>query len=321
MHRMPTEPLGFIGLGTMGQPMAANLLARGFPLVVYDINPAALQPARAQGARVAHSPQEVGAACRFVITMLPAPAHVEEVLAGPDGVIDGMTPGGILIDMSSIDPGTTRRVGERATARGLRMIDAPVSGAPPKARDGTLTIMVGGEPDVLAECRPILEALGEHIVHVGPLGTGEAVKLVNNLLAACHAAALGEALNIGVRYGLSPNTLYEVISTSSGDCWPLRTRIPYPDVLAASPANDEFAPGFMVELMYKDVGLALELARAVGAPTPLGELVAQLYGAARAQGYARKDFSAVARLYQEGGLDQGDLRPLLECLQAAAARG
>jgi 3-hydroxyisobutyrate dehydrogenase len=182
------------------------------------------------------------------------------------------------------------------------MIDAPVSGAPPKARDGTLTIMVGGDPSVLDECRPILEALGDHIFHVGPLGTGEALKLVNNLLAACHAAALGEALNIGVRFGLSPRTLYEVISASSGDCWPLRTRIPYPDVLEASPANEDFAPGFMVELMYKDVGLALALARDVDAPTPLGGLVAELYAAAREHGYARKDFSAVARLYQEGGL-------------------
>src|SRR5919204_1356437 len=184
MQSMQTETLGFVGLGTMGQPMAANLLGRGFPLVVYDVNPAALEPARAQGARAAASPRELGAASRFVITMLPAPAHVEEVLTGPDGVIEGMAPGGTLIDMSSIDPGTTRRVGERAAARGLRMIDAPVSGAPPKARDGTLTIMVGGDADVLAACRPILEALGENIFHVGPLGTGEAVKLVNNLLAA-----------------------------------------------------------------------------------------------------------------------------------------
>ena len=308
MDAMHTEPLGFIGLGTMGQPMAANLLARGFRLVVYDLNAAALEPARAQGARVAASPRAVGAACRFVITMLPAPAHVEEVLAGPDGVIEGMAPGGTLIDMSSIDPGTTRRVGERAAARGLRMIDAPVSGAPPKARDGTLTIMVGGQPEVLAECRSILEALGEHIFHVGPLGTGEAVKLVNNLLAACHAAALGEALNIGVRFGLSPRVLYDVISTSSGDCWSLRTRVPYPDVLAASPANEDFAPGFMTDLMHKDVGLALALARDVGAPAPLGGLVEQLYGAARAQGYGGKDFSVVAKLYQEGGLDQARLR-------------
>jgi 3-hydroxyisobutyrate dehydrogenase len=245
------------------------------------------------------SPRDVGAAARFVITSLPGPRQVEEVLGG---VIEGMAPGGTLIDMSSIDPGTTRRVGERAAARGLRMIDAPVSGAPPKARDGTLTIMVGGDAEVLAECRPILEALGENIFHVGPLGTGEAVKLVNNLLAASHAAALGEALNIGVRFGLSPRVLYDVISTSSGDCWSLRTRVPYPDVLAASPANEEFAPGFMTDLMHKDVGLALALARDVGAPTPLGELVERLYGAASAQGYGRQDFSAVARLYQEGAL-------------------
>jgi 3-hydroxyisobutyrate dehydrogenase len=294
---MAREVVGFIGLGTMGQPMAANLLGRGFPLVVYDVNPKAMETL--EGAEPMGSPRDVGAAARFVVTSLPGPRQVEEVLGA---VIEGMAPGGTLIDMSSIDPGTTRRVGERAAARGLKMIDAPVSGAPPKARDGTLTIMVGGDPQVLDECRPILEALGENIFHVGPLGTGEAVKLVNNLLAASHAAAVGEAFNIGVRFGLSPRVMYDVISTSSGDCWPLRTRVPYPEVLAASPANEEFAPGFMTDLMHKDVGLALALARDVGAPTPLGELIERLYGDTSAQGYGRQDFSAVARLYQEGKL-------------------
>jgi 3-hydroxyisobutyrate dehydrogenase len=294
---MVSEAVGFIGLGTMGQPMAGNLLDKGFPLVVFDVNPQAV--AALKGARGVGSARDVGASARCVISMLPGPREVEAALGE---VIQGMAPGGTLIDMSSIDPGTTRRVGERAAERGIRMIDAPVSGAPPKARDGTLTIMVGGEVEVLQECRPILEALGEHIFHVGPLGTGEAVKLVNNLLAACHAAALGEAFNIGVRFGLSPRTLYDVISTSSGDCWSLRTRVPYADVLDASPANEDFAPGFMTDLMRKDVGLALALARDVGAPTPVGDLIERLYAAAQAQGFGRKDFSAVARLYQDSAL-------------------
>lgn len=317
MTGMDAEPLGFIGLGTMGQPMAANLLARGFQLVVFDVNSAALEAVRAQGARLAATPRDVGAACRYVVTMLPGPAQVEQVLAGPDGVIAGMASGGTLIDMSSIDPGTTRRVGQQAAERGLRMIDAPVSGAPPRARDGTLTIMVGGEADVLADCRPVLDALGDNVIHVGPLGTGEALKLVNNLLAACHAAALGEAFNIGVRYGLDPRVMYDVVRTSSGDCWSLRTRVPYPDVLPSSPANNDFAPGFMTDLMYKDVGLALALARDVDAPAPLGSLLQHLYGAIKNAGYGRKDFSVIARLYQDGGLDDGPLRTVLDCLQSA----
>lgn len=294
--------LGFIGIGTMGYPMASNLLARGYPLVVFDVSEAALARIVQQGARRAASPREVGAACSVVISMLPSSPHVEEALAGPDGVIHGMAPGGTLVDMSTIDPVTTRRVAEKAAARGLRMLDAPVSGAPPRARDGTLTIMVGGEADVVEQVRPILACLGESVLHVGPVGAGETVKLVNNLIAATSMVAVAEAFNIGVRCGLDPQVMYQVISKSSGDCWPLRTRLPYPGVLPASPANEDFAPGFMTDLMHKDMGLVLEAARAVDAPAPLGGLVEQLYRAARAQGHGRRDFSAVARVIQ--GLSQ-----------------
>lgn len=287
----------------MGLPMACNLLARGFPLVVYDVADVAVQAAVAQGARRAASAAEVGAACQTVITMLPSSPHVEEALAGPAGAMLSMAPGGTLIDMSTIDPVTTQRLAQRAAEKGLRLIDAPVSGAPPRARDGTLTIMVGGDPAVVEACRPILEALGEHVIHVGPVGAGETVKLVNNLIAATSMVAVAEAFNIGVRSGIAPRTLYDVISKSSGDCWTMRTRLPYPGVLDASPANEEFAPGFMVDLMHKDVGLVLAAAKAVDAPAPLGALVEQLYRAARAQGHGRRDFSAVAKVIE--GLSGG----------------
>jgi len=298
------KDVGFIGIGTMGFSMASRLLAGGFPVTVFDLNRAAVAALVDRGARAAGSPREVGAACDHVVTMLPSSPHVEEVLGGSDGVIAGMAPGGTLIEMSTIDPVTTRRMAALAEERGLRLIDAPVSGAPLKARDGTLTIMVGGDPAVLAECRPILDLLGKNIIHVGPVGTGETVKLVNNLIAAVSMAAVAEAFNIGVRSGLDPATMYEVVSKSSGDCWCLRTRVPYPDVLPVSPANEGFAPGFMTDLMHKDIGLALAAAKSVDAPAVLGAVAEQLYRAARAQGHGQQDFSAVATVVQ--ALSGGD---------------
>lgn len=290
--------VGFIGVGTMGRPMALNLLDRGFKLLVHDIDGAAVEAlvAAGAGARAATDLAEIARSCRFVLTSLPSSPQVEEVLSA---VIETMAPGGTLIDMSTVDPGTTKRIAARAAAKGIRMLDAPVSGAPPKARDGTLTIMVGGDAAVVADCRLILDAMGEHVLHVGPVGAGETVKLVNNLIAAICMLGVAEAFNIGVRAGMDPKTMYDVVSKSSGDNWPLRTRLPYPGVLAASPANDDFAPGFALDLMHKDLGLALETARAVNAPAPLGALAEQLYRAGRAQGYGRKDWSIVAKVIQQ----------------------
>lgn len=299
--------VGFIGLGTMGFPMANNLLDAGFRLVVHDIAEAPVTRLAARGARPVSSPRAVGEICPYVVTMLPASPHVEAVLDGDQGVIAGMAPGGTLIEMSTIDPSTTRALAARAAARGLRMIDAPVSGSSPKAHDGTLTIMVGGDAEVLDACRPILDVLGTTIVHVGPVGSGETVKLVNNLIAAVSMAAVAEAFNIGVRHGLDPAVMYEVVSQSSGDCWSLRTRVPYAGVIPQSPANDDFAPGFMTDLMLKDVGLALAAARAVDAPAELGAVAEQLYRSAHTQGYGRQDFSAVAQaVHAHNGPDRED---------------
>lgn len=291
--------IGFVGVGTMGTPMALNLLDRGYTLTVNDIDQARVEALVGRGARAALTPREVGVACRYVITSLPSSPNVERAVCGPDGLLEGMPAGAVLIDMSTIDPGTTRQIAARAREREVRMLDAPVSGAPPKARDGTLTIMVGGDADVVEECRPLLEDLGETIIHVGPIGSGETVKLVNNLIAAICMVAVAEAFNVGVRAGLSPKILYDVISRSSGDCWPLRTRLPYPGVLAESPANEDFAPGFMLDLMHKDIGLALEAARAVNAPAPLGALAEQIYRSGRALGLGQKDWSAVVKVIEQ----------------------
>ncbi len=295
------ERVGFIGVGTMGLPMASNLLARGFRLVVHDLNERPVQELVAKGAERAGSGREVGECCSHVVLMLPASRHVEAALTGPEGVIAGLAPGGTIIDMSTIDPGTTQRMAQLAASKGQRLIDAPVSGAPLKAKDGTLTIMVGGDAEVVEECRPILAAMGSNIIHVGSVGAGETVKLVNNLIAAISMAAVAEAFSIGVRAGLSPQIMYEVVSKSSGDCWCLRTRVPYPGVIDASPANEDFAPGFMLDLMHKDVGLALELARSVGAPTRLGGLIQTLLTEGQQLGLGRLDFSAVAKVIEASG--------------------
>lgn len=279
--------------------MAANLLGRGFPLSVFDLDRRRVGALEAQGARAAASARDLGAASQMVLTSLPSSSHVEDALTGPDGAMAAMAPGGIVVDLSTIDPNVTRRLAARAAERGLFMLDAPVSGAPPKARDGTLTIMVGGDAAVVARARPVLEALGSNVLHVGAIGAGEVVKLVNNLIAAVNMAAVAEAFNLGVRSGVDPRVLHDVVTKSSGDCWVLRTRVPYPDVTPDSPANDGFQPGFTVDLMHKDLGLVLEASKAVDAPTVLGAVVEQMYRATRARGRGGLDFSAVATVIQE----------------------
>lgn len=291
--------IGFIGIGTMGGPMARRLIDRGYSLVVHDLDPARVDALVACGATAAGSPREVGAACAHAVLSLPSSPDVEAAVTGEDGLIEGMAPGSIVIDMSTIDPVTTRRVATRAAERGVRFVDAPVSGAPPRAREGTLAIMVGGDARDIADCRFILDALGTTVAHVGPVGAGETLKLCNNLIAAIAMLGVAEAFNLGVRAGLGPKVMYEVITASSGDCWPLRTRVPYPGVVEGSPANDGFAPGFMLDLMHKDLGLALAAAKAVDAPAPLGALAEQLYRAGRARGYGKKDWSVVAKVIQE----------------------
>lgn len=297
--------VGLIGVGTMGHPMATRLVEKGFRVIVFDVNRRAVEAAVDSGATAAATQAEIGASCHFVVTSLPSSAQVEEVLTGPGGVFETMASGGIVMDMSTIDPDTTRRVARLAAERGISMLDAPVSGAPPRARNGTLTIMVGGDAEVLARARHILEALGTNIFHVGPVGAGETVKLVNNILAAVNMTAVAEAFNIGVSSGVDPRVLYQVISTSTGDSSVLRTRVPYAGVLEASPANEGFAPGFAVDLMHKDLGLALDLARSANAPAFLTSVTYQLYRLARLEGHGGLDYSAVLKALQGPATSSG----------------
>jgi 3-hydroxyisobutyrate dehydrogenase len=290
--------IGFVGVGTMGKLMAINLLKRHYQVTAFDLNPAPVEELREFGAERASSGAQAAAAGPVVITMLPSSPHVEEAVFGPAGVLEGMRPGSVLIDMSTIDPLVSRRVAEQVAERGFRMLDAPVSGGSIGARDATLTIMVGGPRDLFDECRPILEAMGKNVIHCGENGMGEVVKVVNNLIAGVSLAVVAEAYNIGIRAGADPKVLYDVISKSSGRCWAHDVNHPYPGLLESAPASHEYAPGFMVDLMRKDLGLAISAAQAVRAPALLAAVAEQLYGAASDMGFGRQDMSAVVKALQ-----------------------
>lgn len=290
--------VGFVGVGTMGKLMAINLLKGHIPVTAFDLNPAPLDELREFGAEVAQSAAAAAAAGDIVVTMLPSSPHVEEAVLGPGGVLEGMRPGSVLIDMSTIDPLVSKRVAQQVAARGFQMLDAPVSGGSVGARDATLTIMVGGPADVVDACRPILEVMGKNVIHCGENGMGEVVKVVNNLIAGVSMAVVAEAYNIGMRAGANPKVMFEVISKSSGRCWSHDTNHPFPGVTPASPANNDFTPGFMVDLMRKDLGLAISAAKGVQAPAIMAAAAEQLYGSASNMGFGRKDMSAVVKALQ-----------------------
>lgn len=290
------KKLGFIGLGNMGKPMALNLIRAGYTLTVHDLRPEPVKELVAAGAAAASSPREVAEKSEVVITMLTSSPHVEQVVLGPDGVLEGLKKEATIIDMSTIDPIVTRRVAAAAEKKGIKMLDAPVSGAPPKAADGTLTIMVGGKKEVFKECEDILQVMGEKIVHTGDVGMGEVVKLTNNLIGAVCGIAVCEGFLFGTKLGADPKTLFEVISASAGNCWFLQTRVPYPDVIPQSPANQDFAPGFTTDLMAKDLGLILSAAEAMKIPLLAASLAHQLVEGARAIGLGQKDWSVVSKV-------------------------
>ena len=293
------KKLGFIGLGNMGKPMAINLVRAGYPLTVHDIRPEPVQELVKAGAKAASAPREVAESSEVVITMVTSSPHVEQIMFGPDGVLAGLKKGNIIIDMSTIDPIVTRKVAAAAVEKGIEMMDAPVSGGPPKAADGTLSIMVGGKKEIFDRCQPILEVMGEKIFHVGEVGMGEVVKLANNLIGAVCGIAVCEGFLFGTKLGADPKTLFEVISASTGNCWFLQTRVPYPNVIPQSPANNDFAPGFTTDLMAKDLGLIMSAAEATQIPLLATSLTQQLIEAARAMGLGSKDWSVVTKIIQQ----------------------
>ena len=285
--------IGFIGTGSMGQPMVNNLIRKGFAVAAYDVAPAALAAAARLGASTAGSASEAAVGADLVITMLPSSSHVETAYLGPGGVLEGAAAGRLCVDMSTINPSVSRRVAEAARGRGLRFIDAPVSGGVPGAVEGTLTIMVGGEPADLEEARPALAAMGKNIIHVGPVGSGEVAKVCNNLISGVAMVAVSEAFRIAEGFGVDPKVLTDVIARSSGNTWVMEHVHPVPGMVPKAPANHDYAPGFTTDLMAKDLGLAVSAARELRVPAVVASAAQQLLRLASSHGYGRKDFSAV----------------------------
>ena len=288
--------IAFIGLGNMGGPMAANLAKAGHAVRVFDLVPAAVQAAVDAGATAASSALDTLTGAEIVISMLPASRHVESVYLGDDGLLADIPGGALVIDCSTIAPATARKVAEAAAARGLQMLDAPVSGGTAGAQAGTLTFIVGGEAEALERARPLLQAMGKNIFHVGASGAGQVAKLCNNMALGVIMAVTGESIALGVAHGLDPKVLSQMMAVSTGRSWATEVCNPWPGVLENAPASRGYSGGFGSDLMLKDMGLAVEAAMSVGASIPLGELARNLYSMNHQAGRGTLYFSRVLQV-------------------------
>ena len=282
--------IGFIGLGAMGLPMAKRVLGAGYELcTTFHRRREPADELHAMGAKVFATPKDVATAADMVITILPADAQLREVVLGSAGIVKTFTSGKVLVEMTTGTALAMQEIAAAVDSAGGDTLDAPVSGGTPAAAQGTLTIMAGGDSAVLQRCRPLLETMGTRIVHVGPVGQGKVVKIVNQMMAAIHLLAIGESFALGVKCGADPEVLYEVIKNSSGYSKMMDLR------LLGFLFEGSFPPGFKLDLMKKDVNLALESARAAGIPLHLSSEVAQVFAAASAAGKGDEDFSAAAQ--------------------------
>lgn len=291
--------IAFIGLGHMGLPMARNLLKAGFAVTAFDLVPEAVASLVGDGGKAAASAADAVQGATVVISMLPASRHVESLYLGDAGLLTQIAAGGLVLECSTIAPDSARKVHAAAAARGLAMLDAPVSGGTAGAAAGTLTFMVGGQAEALEKARPILAAMGKNIFHAGPDGAGQVAKVCNNQLLAVHMIGTAEAMALGVASGLDPAVLAEIMRQSSGGNWSLEKYNPWPGVMENAPASKGYSGGFMAELMAKDLGLAQEAAQATASSTPMGALALQLYRLLLKRGEGKLDFSAVQKLFVE----------------------
>ncbi len=292
--------IGFIGLGNMGGPMAANLVKAGHVVTGYDLNPAALQALAAAGGKVAASAADAAKGASIVITMLPAGQHVRDVYLHQGGLIDvmkGSAP--LLIDCSTIDVDSARTVTAAAESAGLAMLDAPVSGGTAGAQNATLTFMVGGTGDAFIRGKPVLEAMGKNIFHAGGPGAGQAVKICNNMMLAINMVGVSEGFLLAEKLGLDWSKLHEVCTTATANSWALSNYCPAPGPVPAAPSNRDYAPGFAAALMVKDVKLSQAAADATGSPTPLAAQALSFYQQVVDAGDGGKDFSVVFRWLSE----------------------
>ena len=287
--------IGFIGLGNMGGPMAANLVKAGHEVTGFDIVSANFDKLVAAGGKAASSLSEVVSSKDAVITMLPAGRHVSQVYLGAPGIVGSAQPGTLFIDCSTIDVATARTVAKEAGAAGMTMLDAPVSGGVAGAAAATLTFMVGGTPEAFGRAKPLLEPMGKAIIHAGGSGNGQAAKICNNMILGVSMIAVSEAFVLAEKLGLDHQKLFDIASKASGQCWSLTSYCPVPGPVPASPANRDYQPGFTAAMMLKDLKLAQEAANVSGAATPLGAEAAQLYGLYAGAGEAQSDFSGIIR--------------------------
>jgi 3-hydroxyisobutyrate dehydrogenase len=284
--------VGFIGVGNMGNPMAYNVLKAGFPMVVFDKNPQATDNLVQAGAQRASSAREVVERSELTLTSLPASQDVEAVYLEPDGLVARAEAGTILIDLSSVFPSTPRKIAPRAAERGVHFLEAPVSGGVSGARAATLAIMVGGDAQILERARPVLRAIGPNIFHVGPVGAGNTIKAINNMMACVNSLAMMEGVALGVKAGLDPMLIYDVVKASSGASKALE-RIPN----SLIPRN--FAPGFKVQLMNKDLETFTTIAKELHVPLLFGNIAQQYQQAALAAGLGEQDTSVVMTIIEQ----------------------
>jgi 3-hydroxyisobutyrate dehydrogenase len=291
--------LGFIGLGNMGLPMTRNLVKAGHDVRVFDVAAAAVERATAGGALAAKDVVAVLSGAATVITMLPAGEQVRDVYLGADGVIAKAAPGTLLIDCSTIDVETARAVHAAAQAGGFEMMDAPVSGGVAGAEAATLTFMAGGSEAAFSAAKPILACMGKAVIHAGGPGNGQAAKICNNLILGISMIGVCEAFALAARLGLPAQTLFDISSKSSGQCWSLTSYCPVPGPVPSSPANREYRPGFTAAMMLKDLRLAEAAADSAVAAVSLGRKAAGIYHDFVASDRGGLDFSAIIQLFQE----------------------
>ena len=277
---------GFIGIGQMGRHMSRHILEAGHTLTVHDVNKQSAASLLARGAFWADTPRLVAQTCDVVFTSLPTPSIVEDVVYGENGLKSGWKPGDILVDMSTNSPSTIRRMAADAAVMGVSVLDAPVSGGTGGAEKGTLAIMVGGDLAILEKVRPVLETMGKNIFPVGGVGCGNIAKLVNNLIALTTNAITAEGFVLGVKAGIDPRILYEIIKTSTGNSWSL-------EQLPGTVFKANFEPGFKLSLGRKDLGLALVMGEETDVPLPIGEVVRESMDTAIAAGLSEKSVQAV----------------------------
>jgi 3-hydroxyisobutyrate dehydrogenase len=295
-----SKKVAFIGLGNMGGPMAANLAKKGFSVTAFDLVDAALEKAREQGCQTTNDPKEAVQGADFVVTMLPSGPIVELVMI-KQGLLDAIPPTALIIDCSTVAPADSQKIAKAASERNLHFIDAPVSGGTAAAAAGTLAFMCGGDTEDFERGKEVLQAMGGNIFHAGDHGAGSVAKICNNMLLAIHMAGTAEALQMGINNGLDPKVLSEIMLKSSGCNWSLEKYNPVPGVMENVPASKGYEGGFMVNLMLKDLGLAMDTATSSRSSAPMGTMAKTLFDMYRNgdENRGTMDFSSIIKLFEK----------------------